>query len=131
MPSPIGSYDDFFLHYLRQHRDPNNRRAHACGTIAGAAAIVLAFLLHHPGVALVCLPIGYAFAWFGHFVIEGNTPATFGHPWWSFRSEFRMLGLMFTGRLGPWLARAEAPENAQAAQSAAGKAAATAVAAND
>ncbi len=43
--------------------------------------------------------VSYAFAWTGHFLIEGNKPATFGHPFWSFISDFKMLGLMATGKL--------------------------------
>ena len=111
----FASYDDFFLHYLRQHRDPQNRALHACGTGLGMAAVIVSLLLRHPWFALLFLPIGYGFAWFGHLVIERNEPATWGHPWWSFISDFRMLGLMLTGRLAAWLARADSDARSLAA----------------
>ena len=93
------SYDEFFTFYLQQHSDPRNRILHAIGTTLGIAVVVAAFTSGHPWYALLFFPIGYGFAWTGHFVLEKNKPATFGHPFWSFISDFRMLGLMFTGRL--------------------------------
>lgn len=107
MQRPFATYDEFFLHYLRQHREPQNRVLHACGTTAGLIVVAASLLLHHPWFALLFLPIGYSFAWFGHLVVERNRPATWGHPWWSFISDFRMLGLMVTGKLGEWIAKAE------------------------
>jgi hypothetical protein len=95
----FNSYDEFFTFYLQQHSDPRNRRLHAIGTTLGIAVVVGAFVLGHPWYALLFFPIGYGFAWTGHFGLEKNKPATFGHPFWSFISDFRMLGLMFTGRL--------------------------------
>lgn len=93
------SYDEFFGFYLQQHSDPANRVMHAVGTTLGFAVAIAAFATGHPWYALLFFPIGYGFAWTGHLLIEENVPATFGHPFWSFISDFRMLGLMFTGRL--------------------------------
>jgi len=102
------SYDEFFEFYLRQHSDAGNRRLHATGMILGLAVAVAAFVLHHPWYALLWVPLGYGLAWTGHFLLEKNTPATFGHPLWAFLSDFRMLALMLTGRLGT---RAQATGN--------------------
>jgi len=93
------SYDEFFTFYLEQHSYPLNRWLHAVGIVIGVAVVIGAFMLGHPWFALLFLPVGYGGAWAGHFLIEKNKPATFGHPWWSFISDFRMLGLMLTGRL--------------------------------
>ena len=93
------SYNEFFTFYLRQHSDPRNRMLHAIGTLLGVAIVVGALITGHPWYALLFFPVGYGFAWTGHFVLEKNKPATFGYPFWSFISDFRMLGLMVTGRL--------------------------------
>jgi len=95
----FASYNEFFSFYLEQHSDPRNRIMHACGTSLGILTVMVAFALGHPWWALLWIPIAYGFAWTGHFLLEGNTPATFGHPFWSFISDFRMLGLMLTGKL--------------------------------
>lgn len=97
------SYDEFFLFYLRAHSHPSNRILHFTGSVLGIAVAIAAFALHHPWYALLWPVIGYGFAWFGHFVVEGNKPATFGHPWWSFISDYRMVWLMLTGQLGKWI----------------------------
>lgn len=93
------SYNEFFSFYLEQHRDPRNRLMHVCGTSLGILTVIVAFAFGHPWWALLWIPIAYGFAWSGHFLLERNTPATFGHPFWSFISDFRMLGLILTGKL--------------------------------
>ena len=99
----FATYDDFFAYYVKQHSDARNRALHAVGTIIGLGIVVAAFLLRHPWYALLWIPVAYAFAWTGHFLLEKNKPATIGHPFWSFISDFHMLALMLTGKLQPWL----------------------------
>ena len=102
-PPQFANYNEFFAFYVKQHSDPRNRLMHACGTTLGIAVVVFALATGHPWFALLWIPVAYGFAWTGHFLIEKNKPATFGHPFWSFISDFRMLGLMLVGRLGPYL----------------------------
>ena len=107
-PPVFHSYDEFFSFYLEQHSHHGNRALHGLGTILGIAVVIVALMLGHPWFALLFLPVGYGFAWTGHFLVERNKPATFGHPFWSFISDFRMLGLMVAGRLDSRLRAARA-----------------------
>lgn len=116
MAGKFQSYDDFFAFYVQQHSRPGNRLLHALATGLGLAVLIGALALGHPWFALLWIPVGYGLAWAGHFLIERNLPATFGHPWWSFLSDFRMLALMLTGRLEPWLKR-PIPESGDAGDS--------------
>jgi hypothetical protein len=103
----FAGYEEFFTFYLHEHSDPRNRAMHAAGTVLGLCTLIVPFALGRPWYALLWPVVAYGFAWTGHFLIEGNKPATFGHPFWSFISDFRMLGLMLTGRLKARMARDE------------------------
>jgi hypothetical protein len=72
---------------------------HATGTILGMGIVAGALIARRPLYALLFFPVGYGCAWAGHYLVEKNKPATFGHPLWSFVSDFRMLGLMLSGKL--------------------------------
>ena len=49
---------------------------------------------------LLAVPVvGYALAWYAHFFVEHNKPATFGHPFYSLIADYRMLFLMMAGRM--------------------------------
>ena len=101
------TYDEFWLSYLRAHRRPQTRAVHYCGTLLGLLCLLLAAIRLDWRLLVMAPVIGYAFAWGAHFWLESNRPETFGHPLWSLGSDFRMLGLFLTGRLGPELARAQ------------------------
>jgi len=108
-PKTFKSYKEFFAFYLEEHSDSRNRLLHAIGTFLGLAVVVAAFIFRHPIYALTWPIVSYGFAWTGHFLIERNKPATFGHPFWSFISDFQMLWLMLTGRLEERMANGSSP----------------------
>jgi hypothetical protein len=100
------TYAEFWRRYLLAHADPRTRLLHYFGTLFGVAALVVAGV-ERDWHWLVAAPfVGYALAWLGHLVFAHNRPETFGHPAWSLASDFRMLGLFATGRLGAELRRA-------------------------
>jgi hypothetical protein len=98
----LHSFSEFWPFYLSQHRQPLCRALHFVGT-ASALSIYGWVLITWPDGLLwwLLLPpvVGYAFAWMAHFFVEGNKPATFGHPLWALAADFRMFGWMLTGRL--------------------------------
>lgn len=45
---------------------------------------------------------------FDHYRIEGNRPATFKYPLWSFAADFKMLGKIVQGEMQEEVRRADA-----------------------
>jgi hypothetical protein len=97
------TFTEFWPHYLRDHASARTRGLHYVGTALVIAA-ALALVATGNGWWLLAMPLaGYGFAWFAHFFVEKNKPATFTYPWWSLASDFRMFFLALTGRLRPHL----------------------------
>ncbi len=99
MRNEIGSYAEFWPVYLQAHSRAANRHLHVVGTGLGLLLLAGGVLTADWRLIPAAIGIGYGFAWAGHFFVEGNRPATFGHPLWSLVSDFRMLGMALTGRL--------------------------------
>ncbi|GAA0727244.1 DUF962 domain-containing protein [Sphingomonas japonica] len=98
----IATYAEFWPFYLREHAKPETRRLHYIGT--ALTLLLLLVALNSGGWWWLAIPLaGYGFAWFAHFRVERNRPATFTHPLWSLVSDYRMFFLAVTGRLGPHL----------------------------
>jgi hypothetical protein len=95
----IPDYASFWPHYLRAHRRPYTRALHYAGTALAIGLLAAGLAAGDWRLVAAAPAAGYAMAWIAHFAVEGNRPATFGHPVWSLYSDFRMLALWLGGRL--------------------------------
>lgn len=91
-------YQDFFPYYVSQHRHPATRWFHFAGTHLGALAASAALIARRPAGVLAFPVISYGLAWYSHFAIEKNRPASFGHPLWSLRGDLQMMAMLWQGR---------------------------------
>lgn len=96
----INSYAEFWDFYVAEHSKPATRALHYVGTSIGMAVLVWFIWRGTWYYFPLCFVCGYAFAWFAHFVIEKNKPATFKYPFWSFVSDYKMFFYFVTGRMG-------------------------------
>jgi len=93
------SFAEFYPFYLGEHSRRATRRLHFAGSSLGLACLVMLVLsgnLWWLAAALVC---GYSFAWFAHFAIEKNRPATFHQPLYSFMGDWKMFWQMLSGQI--------------------------------
>jgi hypothetical protein len=96
----IRSFSEFWPFYLAEHSKSGTRALHFIGTTLLLLSLVLAVYQTSALYILYGVLCGYGFAWIGHFLIEKNRPATFQYPFYSLIADFKMYGLMLTGRLG-------------------------------
>ncbi len=95
----ITDYAEFWDFYVREHSQPMTRLFHFVGT-ALSLFLLVRFIINGTYLYLpLCLVVGYGFAWFSHFYIEKNKPATFQYPLWSFISDYKMMFYMLTGKM--------------------------------
>jgi hypothetical protein len=105
MSDRIQTFEAFWPYYLREHSKSSVRWLHWVGTNLAVATLVTGIVTLQPWYLLLALLPGYGFAWVSHFFIEKNRPATFKYPAWSLLGDFKMWALMWTGKLGPEVAR--------------------------
>ena len=110
--SRFASFEEFWPHYVAEHANPHTRWLHFAGITALWPILALAVLVS-PWWLLAAPVAGYGFAWAAHFFVEKNRPATFSHPLWSLRGDFRMYRLMLLGRMDAELTRLGVPGGAR------------------
>jgi len=99
------NYGEFWDFYVAEHSMPATRRLHFAGTALGILLLALFIWRGQWYFFPAFFLVGCAFAWFAHFVVEKNKPASFRFPVWSFISDFKMMGLMLVGRMDREVAR--------------------------
>ncbi len=105
----ITNYAEFWDFYVQEHSKPLTRALHFAGTTLGIALLIWFVSTGRWYYFPLFVVVGYAFAWFAHFVVEKNRPATFKYPLWSFISDFKMMWYMITGRMGREVDRVTSP----------------------
>ena len=89
---------DFYPFYLGEHTNAWTKLFHVVGTLSFLGLTGLAFYWDRYSLILLGIVVAYGFAWFSHFAIEKNRPATFKNPFLSLRSDFKMTGEIVTGK---------------------------------
>ena len=112
MSTRYTSFTEFWPFYLGEHSKAATRRWHFIGTASLLPLFILS--LSYNIYLLLLLPIsGYGFAWYSHYFVEKNRPATFIYPLWSLLGDFKMFGLMCLGKMDAEIMRCEKIMTAQ------------------
>jgi hypothetical protein len=110
---PPKTFREFWSFYVLAHRDPMTRAIHTIGTLSGWTILILAIVFRRPWFILLALVVPYALAWFSHFFVEHNTPATFGHPLWSLAADQKMVAMVLSGKMSEEVKRCAAADAAK------------------
>jgi len=113
MPQPQ-NFSDFWPYYVLAHRQPTTRIFHSIGTLTGWVLVVAAIHYGNWRLILAAIVLPYALAWFSHFFVEHNRPATFGHPLWSWLADQKMVAMMLAGKMNQEVQRCAALESSAA-----------------
>lgn len=93
------SLAEFYPFYLSEHSNSTCRKLHYIGSTAVLTLLAVSLITQNYSLLLVLPLVGYGPAWVGHFFFEGNKPATFKYPLYSFLSDWIMLKDACLGRI--------------------------------
>ena len=95
----IETFEQFWDFYVGEHRKKTTRILHFIGTTAAVGCLAGGLLTKRRWLLLVAPVCGYGPAWFSHFFIEKNKPATFTYPLWSLQADFVMWWKTLSGQM--------------------------------
>jgi len=99
------NFAEFWPYYLGEHSKKATRAFHFAGTSMMLIFVVSVMVFHSPIYLAYGIFSGYGLAWFSHFFIEKNRPATFRQPLFSLMADFKMYILIASGRMTDELMR--------------------------
>lgn len=95
----IETFEQFWDYYVGEHKHPATRVFHFVGTTAAVGVLATGLVTRQRWLIPLALVAGYGPAWFSHFFIEKNKPATFKYPLWSLQADFVMWSKMVRGQM--------------------------------
>eukprot|EP00092_Neocalanus_flemingeri_P007243 GFUD01007823.1.p1 GENE.GFUD01007823.1~~GFUD01007823.1.p1 ORF type:complete len:152 (+),score=20.83 GFUD01007823.1:135-590(+) len=89
---PFQDMTSFYPYYLCEHVHPRTKLFHFIATFNGLSLMGRSILgqWQWSGLGLALLQ-GYGLAWYSHFTIEQNKPATWQYPWMSYKSDNKLF----------------------------------------
>ena len=108
------TFEEFWPFYVKEHQKKATRILHFIGTTAAMGCVAGGLLTKRRWLLAVAPVAGYGPAWISHFFIEGNKPASFMHPLWSFRADLVMWSKMVRFKMNAEVERVLREEREQA-----------------
>jgi len=93
------TFEQFWDYYVGEHKEKATRILHFIGTTIAVSCFAGGLFTRKRWLLLIAPIAGYGPAWFSHFFIEKNKPATFTYPLWSLQADFVMWWKMATGTM--------------------------------
>ncbi len=105
------SFEEFWPFYVLEHTKPETQALHVAGTALGLTAAAAAVATRNGWLVPLGLAAAYGAAWYSHYRIENNRPASFKYPVYSFLADFKMVGRVVQGRMSDEVRAAQALAN--------------------
>lgn len=107
----IETFEEFWPFYVMEHKKPETRRLHFVGTTVVIGLLASAVVLRKAWPVALAPLAGYGPAWFSHFFIEKNKPASFKYPLYSLVADFVMWSKIVRGSMDAEVERIEKAQN--------------------
>ncbi|MCS6883898.1 MAG: DUF962 domain-containing protein [Acidobacteriota bacterium] len=91
------SFAEFWPFYVGEHSRSATRTLHFIGTTLGILLLATAVATKLWYLLVLVPVVSYGFAWYSHFFVERNRPATFKYPLYSLLADFKMYYLILKG----------------------------------